>query len=195
MDKQVCSLCLFIHLHPRSLFSIYFSSQRHTHYISKEKQQHSDSSTDRMQLSTLLPTVVLLLASSSNFVSAHFRLDYPISLGFDEDTEPEYPCGGSPIRFADNDTSVPVDSFPIALLSTHATGNFSYRAALGQQEPFQWVELLAVSENGLGNFCLPNLRAPAAYAGSSGLIQVVGQLGDGDLYQVSFLERSRKTLY
>ena len=138
-----------------------------------------------MQLSTLLPTFFLLFAGSSNVVHAHFRLDYPVSLGFNEDTEPTYPCGGSPIVFADNDTSIPVDSFPIGLLSTHPQGDFSYRVALGQKEPYQWVELLAVTETGLGNFCLPNLKAPASYAGSSGLIQVVGQVGDGTLYQVS----------
>lgn len=140
-----------------------------------------------MQLSTFIPPLSLLLASSSSFVSAHFQLNYPTSLGFDEDKETGYPCGGSPIQFDSADTLIAVDSFPVALLSTHPKGKFTYRATLSQKEPFQWVELLAVDETGLGNFCLPNLRAPANYSGSSGLVQVIGEVGDGTLYQVSLL--------
>ena len=132
-----------------------------------------------MHLPTIIGTFVL-----GSFVSAHFQLMYPKSLGFDEDVEPMAPCGGKDVVFGDNDTSVSVSGFPVALLTEHPQGTFTYRGTLDKQAPFNWTNLLAVTEMGLGNFCFPSIKVPANWTGSSGLIQIIGDLPDGILFQV-----------
>ena len=136
-----------------------------------------------------LPTVGAFLLGT--FASAHFVLNYPSSLGFDDDNEPMAPCGGEDVVFSGNDTSVSVSGFPVALLTTHPQGTFTYRGTLDKQAPFKWTNLLAVSEMGLGNFCFPSVKVPANWTGQDGLIQVIGDLPDGILFQVrSSLEES-----
>ncbi|KEF53545.1 uncharacterized protein A1O9_10520 [Exophiala aquamarina CBS 119918] len=117
--------------------------------------------------------------------SAHFILQYPTSLGFDDDAEGNGPCGGFDVVFnTTTDDSVPVDSFPVSMLSTHPATDWLFRATLSKQAPFNWTNLLpVVSETGLGQFCLPNIKAPSAFVGQSGLVQVIQKGPDGILYQ------------
>lgn len=118
--------------------------------------------------------------------SAHFILQYPGSLGFDDDIEATAPCGGFTPTFNSSDDSVPIGGFPVSVLSTHPAADWLFRATLDQQAPFNWTNLLpVVSETGLGQFCLPNLQAPDDFAGKTGLIQVIQDGPDGTLYQVS----------
>jgi len=117
-------------------------------------------------------------------VSAHFVLNYPPSLGFNDDTESTSPCGGEAVKFSSNDQQVQVDGFAIALQSTHPSADFLYRGTLDQKEPFNWTNFVNVaSENGIGDFCLPQVKAPAEWAGKQGLIQVQQKGPDGLLYQ------------
>ena len=126
---------------------------------------------------------LLLLASAA---SAHFVLNYPGSLGFDDDNEPNAPCGGEDVTFNDNITTVPVGGFPVALLTTHPQAQFLYRGTLDKQAPFNWTNLLpVVNEQGLGDFCLPNMQVPMNWANQSGLLQIIMDGPDGILYQVS----------
>lgn len=118
--------------------------------------------------------------------SAHFVLQYPQSLGFDDDIEGTAPCGGFAPTFNASDDSVPVDGFPVSMLSTHPAADWLFRVTLDQKAPFNWTNLLpVVSETGLGQFCLPALKAPSEFAGQTGLIQVIQDGPDGILYQVS----------
>lgn len=133
---------------------------------------------------------LVLLAAWTLSASAHFILQYPNSLGFSDDNEPESPCGGFSIKFGSNDSSIPVGGFPVSLLSTHPAADFLFRATLDTQAPFNFTNLLpVVSETGLGQFCLPALVAPADYAGKQGVIQVIQDGPDGILYQVSLCIR------
>ena len=117
--------------------------------------------------------------------SAHFLLNYPQTLGFDDDSEGESPCGGADIKFSDNDTVVPVGGFPVALRSTHPEAAWLYRATTDQQAPFNWTNILpVVNQNGLGDFCLPMLKLPNSFTNHSGFIQVMQDAADGLLYQV-----------
>lgn len=50
-------------------------------------------------------------------ISAHFLLNYPPTLGFDDDNEGISPCGGFPAVFNSSDVQVQVDCFPFALRS------------------------------------------------------------------------------
>ena len=124
----------------------------------------------------------LLLGSVA---SGHFVLNYPGSLGFDDDNEPNPPCGGEDVVFDQNITSVPVGGFPVALLTTHPQAQFLYRGTLDKQTPSNWTNLLpVVDEQGIGDFCIPNLKAPTNWANQTGLVQIIMDGPDGILYQV-----------
>ena len=128
-----------------------------------------------------------LIAIYALCASAHFILRYPKSLGFNDDTESTSPCGGFDVTFNSSDDSVPVGGFPVSMLSTHPAANWLFRATLDQKAPFNWTNLLpVVEETGLGQFCLPAIKAPSDFTGKPGVIQVIQQGPDGILYQVSF---------
>ena len=132
-----------------------------------------------MHFSTLFATLLL-----GACVSAHFQMNYPKSFGFDEDTETELPCGGEDISF-DDTTDAPVDGFPVALSTEHPQAQFLYRGTLDQKAPFNWTNLLpVVNEMGIGDFCIPNMKAPAMWANQTGLVQIIMDGPDGILYQV-----------
>jgi len=119
--------------------------------------------------------------------TAHFILQYPPSLGFDDDTESTAPCGGFTVSFNSSDASVPIGGFPISMLSTHPAADWLFRATLDQQAPFNWTNLLpVVSEVGLGQFCIPDFQTPSDFSGKSGVLQVIQHGPDGILYQVCF---------
>lgn len=43
-----------------------------------------------------------------------------------------------------------------------------------QSDPFSWTNLLpVVHETGLGDFCIPDFKAPAEFVGHSGLLQIM----------------------
>ncbi|RMZ77993.1 hypothetical protein DV737_g4099, partial [Chaetothyriales sp. CBS 132003] len=116
--------------------------------------------------------------------SAHFLLQYPPSLGFDDDLEGNAPCGGEDVKFADNDTNIPVGGFSVSILSTHPQAQWLFRATVDQQAPFNWTNILpVVDETGLGQFCPTGLTLPQEFVGQNGLIQVIQDAADGYLYQ------------
>lgn len=118
--------------------------------------------------------------------TAHFILEYPPSLGFDDDIEANGPCGGFDVVFNSSDASVPIGGFPVSMLSTHPEAEWIFRATLDQQAPFNWTDLTPVlQETGLGQFCIPNVQAPTEFAGKPALVQVIQHGADGVLYQVS----------
>ena len=132
---------------------------------------------------TLSFFTLLVLACTT---SAHFLLNYPPTLGFDEKTEGESPCGEADIKFADNDTTIPIGGFPVALQSTHPQAQWLYRATTDQEAPFNWTNIVpVVNQDGLGDFCLSALTLPDTFANNSGLIQVIQNAADGMLFQVS----------
>lgn len=136
----------------------------------------------------MLATVLGPLLLLAGVAQSHFVLNYPISLGFDDDTELSAPCGGFDVVFADNDTSVQVGGFAVGVRSTHLAAGFLFRATISQTAPYNWINLLTVvSETGLGEICLPALNAPSEFAGQKGLVQVIQDGPDGMLYQVSMI--------
>ncbi|KAJ5742697.1 uncharacterized protein N7511_011098 [Penicillium nucicola] len=84
---------------------------------------------------------ILALTSVVPMAAAHFKLMYPTSRGFDEDTMPNFPCGG--MSQSSNRTKLPLKggSFPVALEMHHAQ--------TAVEPTFQVT--------GLGEFCLPHV--------------------------------------
>jgi hypothetical protein len=129
-------------------------------------------------LLALLTTVPLALA--------HFTLDFPPTIGFDEDQEPNAPCGGfNPI--ASNVTAWPLTGGQIALDSHHPEMTILYRAQL--MGASNWTNLTDgfLQMTGLGELCITIGSVPSDWANKVGVIQVIGQPPDGILYQVHLL--------
>ncbi|KUJ17379.1 uncharacterized protein LY89DRAFT_684441 [Mollisia scopiformis] len=129
-----------------------------------------------MQILTLL-----LLVSTT---TAHFILNYPTTLGFNQNAEDDSPCGGATISFT-NTTAFHLSGDAIAVTTLHPQSNFLYRATTDQIGTSNWTVLSLVAEYGLGAFCEPALSVPDSdWEGKMGLLQVVQNAEDGVHYQV-----------
>jgi hypothetical protein len=125
-----------------------------------------------------------LLLTTLTFTHAHFLLNIPTSLGFDDDKEIVAPCGGFNASDRRNVTSWPVQGSSIGLLSTHASGTFEFRAAL-LSNLSNWEAITpSLNETGAGNVCEPVVPVKAAWAGKQGVVQVVMRRPEYVLYQV-----------
>ncbi|KAL8724769.1 MAG: hypothetical protein Q9181_006681 [Wetmoreana brouardii] len=108
----------------------------------------------------------LIILTLISLASAHFTLDYPQVRGFDEDNLGTFPCGGQ-------DT---------------ISSNLQVLLALGNDvtDGFSTVLVPTTQEQGLGKFCLSDVKIPeglGAKEGDNATIQVVTN-GDpsGGLY-------------
>lgn len=121
--------------------------------------------------------------------SAHFKLDYPVARGFDEDLLINFPCGGQN-SVSPNRTAWPITGGPINLNMGHDRANIQVLLSLGNDPGinFNITLLPTIQEQGLGEFCLKNVSVPAGIAkeGTNATIQVVSN-GDpsGGLYNVN----------
>jgi hypothetical protein len=129
-----------------------------------------------LTLITITPYILL--------TRAHFVLQSPPSLGFNDALEATYPCGSFDISKRDNVTNYPLGGYPFHLLSTHTKSTFKYRAALASDTD-SWIDLIPpVSEAGVGDFCLPAVPGPGEWEGKDAVVQVAQYGPDGILYQV-----------
>lgn len=137
-----------------------------------------------MRVSAILPAVLSLASVSS----AHFLMNYPDSIGFDDDKEGTAPCGGfTPDTSSGSKQLVDfhVGGDSLAMRSTHTQVNWLFRVTLDGTAQSGWKQVFPIVEqSGLGNFCEPQITLPASYAGKTGVIGVVADGPDGLLYQV-----------
>ena len=125
-----------------------------------------------------------VLGFTISIVSGHFTLDYPPTTGFDEDQEPNPPCGGFPPDLS-NLTAWPLSGGEISIDLHHPEALFLFRAQLvGSDEWFNLSDGI-VDMVGLGEGCIHSLPVPQNWSGMAGVVQVVGQPPDGILYQVA----------
>ena len=134
-----------------------------------------------MLSSISLATTLALLSTAD----AHFNLNAPPSIGFDEDNEGIAPCGGFTPDFSKNVTDFHVGGEPVATFLGHPQGNWLYRASLDQKAGGNWTQLFPiVQQSGLGAFCEPSIAVNPSWAGKQGILGVVVDTQDGILYQV-----------
>jgi hypothetical protein len=96
------------------------------------------------------------------------------------------PCGGfTPDFTKDNVTDFHVGGDTVLLLGAHPTITYLIRATTDQTAAGGWQPLLAsdIQVVGLNLACNPSVPAPAAFAGSKGIIQVIADSPDGILFQ------------
>jgi hypothetical protein len=116
---------------------------------------------------------------------AHFVLQSPVSLGFNDGLETTGPCDGFDISSRTNVNKYPVGGYPIHVLTTHNSVVFKYSAAL-LNDTGTWVEIIPpVKQTGVGDFCLPSVPGYAPWIGLDAVLQIVQFAPDGILYQVS----------
>ncbi|KAK4083762.1 uncharacterized protein Triagg1_1424 [Trichoderma aggressivum f. europaeum] len=136
-----------------------------------------------MRSSAVLPAILSLASLSS----AHFLLNYPTSIGFDDDKEGTSPCGGFTPDVSSGskqlvDFHVGGDS--LAMRSTHPQTSWLFRATLDGTGESGWQQIFPiVQQSGLGNFCEPQVVLPSSWAGKKGVVGVVADGPDGLLYQ------------
>ncbi|ERS98651.1 GPI anchored cell wall protein [Sporothrix schenckii 1099-18] len=132
-----------------------------------------------------LASAALLLAASA-VVSAHFTLDYPPTIGFNDDKESIGPCGSFTPDFSkDNVTDFHVGGDNVAINLLHPQGTWLYRATLDQTATGNnWTQLHPETlQTGLGKFCQPAIAVPESWAGKKGVLGIVVDAPDGLLYQ------------
>ncbi|KAE8374867.1 hypothetical protein BDV26DRAFT_269114 [Aspergillus bertholletiae] len=102
---------------------------------------------------------ILSLASLAPLVSAHFKLNYPASRGFDEDKMPQFPCGGMSQSSERTKVSLSAGDFPVALTMGHSQTAVEVLLALGDEPGTNFNITLhpTFRIEGLGSFCLPNV--------------------------------------
>ncbi|KAH7113801.1 hypothetical protein B0J11DRAFT_585008 [Dendryphion nanum] len=117
--------------------------------------------------------------------NAHFFIQDPPYLGFDDTKMTQAPCGGFSPTIRDGASDFSVGGSAIAVLTTHGTVSWEYHAAL-VSDPTNWVTIYgSLNQKGVGDFCLPTVTAPKEWAGKHGVIQVIQHAHDGDLHQAT----------
>ncbi|KHN99752.1 uncharacterized protein MAM_02605 [Metarhizium album ARSEF 1941] len=130
----------------------------------------------------------VLLSALCGLGSAHFLLNYPESLGFEDKNEDQGPCGGFKADFSKRLQDFHVDGDAIAVKLTHAQGNWLFRVTTDEKAESGWEQTSPiVQQSGLGDFCKPDVVVPAKYAGKKGILSVVSSATDGLLFQCAAL--------
>jgi len=135
-----------------------------------------------MKLSQIFLSAGALFSVST----AHFILNIPTSLGFDDDNEGVAPCGGFNIRNRNTVTNWKVKGDTIAVLTTHEESTWEYRVAL-LSNLHHWVHLTpTLNQTGEGDFCEPTIPGiGGSWLNKPAVLQVIQHGDDGALYQVS----------
>jgi hypothetical protein len=119
-------------------------------------------------------------------ITAHFILQIPTSIGYDDTNEGIAPCG----NFNASDRSKGVKTWPVGgsaikVLTTHTSVTWEYKMAL-LSNTASWTSVTPLLyQSGVPYFCEPQIPAPAAWAGLDAVLQVIQHTSHGDLYQVS----------
>ena len=115
---------------------------------------------------------------------AHFVLQIPTNVGFDDSVEDQAPCGSFDATNRSTVTDWPEAGSSIAVLTTHIQQTWHISASL-LTDPNNFVPLIPdFSQAGVGTFCLPSVPGNPAWVGKDAILQVVQHGADGTLYQV-----------
>ncbi|KAH8650806.1 hypothetical protein BGZ60DRAFT_436689 [Tricladium varicosporioides] len=139
-----------------------------------------------MYLNALRST--LLFLSAALITEAHFVLQTPISLGFDDDAEGTSPCGGFAATGRTNVTNWPTGGSAINVLTTHSTATWEFKAAR-LSNLNHWVSLTRnLTQSGVGTLCEPKIPGRKQWEGDAAVLQVIQHRDDGALYQCAAIK-------
>jgi hypothetical protein len=128
-------------------------------------------------------TIAMAFAGAA---SAHFVLNNPQTIGFDDDAEGTAPCGSFTPDFSKgNITDWHVGGDFVSTQSTHPQTTWLYRATTDKTAAGGWVQLYPIfQQTGLGTLCQPSVAGGADLVGKQGIVSIVANGPDGVLYQV-----------
>lgn len=133
-----------------------------------------------MLLQTSQLSAIIGMAAVAN---AHFVLQYPNSLGFDDDAETTVPCDGFDATNRTGASSFPLSGEAIQILTTHPDVVFDFNVAL-VSDLNTWVSLGNIHQLGVGTFCFGSILGYAPWIGQPAVLQLIQHAPDGLLYQV-----------
>lgn len=134
----------------------------------------------RMHSRSLVASLMTLLLTQE--AQAHFNLNYPETVGFEDEAQHDGPCGGFMPDFSKDDvTDFYVGGGSIATLTTHTEGNWLYRITLDKSARGNWTQIFPiVRQTSLGAFCELAVTVPEVI-GHTGVLGVVSNTPDGVL--------------
>ncbi|KAL8784114.1 MAG: hypothetical protein Q9213_004173 [Squamulea squamosa] len=142
--------------------------------ISKEKSNHFLLPIKVISMMKLIFFTLSLLAS---IVSAHFTLDFPKAREADEEQQGTFPCGGGG-AVSNERTAWPIAGGSIQLTLEHSHSAVQALLAVGNDpgSNFNVVLVPTIQEQGIGKFCLSDVKIPENLGlrdGDNATIQVV----------------------
>lgn len=135
----------------------------------------------------------VLALSVASLASAHFILETPPPIGFNDENQDLGPCGGIDILDTTNGIRWwPNKGGPVGLITTHAESVWEFKAAL-RSDTTTWINLSRnITQEGVGSWCIPNIPGlPLSkwqWIGKRGIIQVIQHGHHGALYAVNPIE-------
>lgn len=122
-------------------------------------------------------------------VNAHFVLQIPTSLGFNDDSESTAPCGSfDPADRSKGVTDWKVGGDSIGVLTTHTSVTWEFNAAL-VSDINTWVPLVqSFTQTGVGTVCFSGVPGFSAWVGKPAVLQVLAHSPDGILYQCAAIQ-------
>lgn len=129
----------------------------------------------------------LSLAAS---VSAHYVLQVPAGIGYDDVKIVEGPCGGFDGKTRTTVSEWPVGGGNVGVLTTHPSGSWELNAALVESGDLKFVPLVNTFQQtaGLGGLCFSNIPGFEAWIGKDVVLQAVNHASDGSLYQCAAIK-------
>jgi hypothetical protein len=130
---------------------------------------------------------LLTLLALTTAASAHFLMQYPTSVGFDEDKAAQAPCGSFDINNRTTVTQWPASGAPIDILSVDNSVAAVVNFAMANGTATKFTRGMSINMTGQGDLCLPQVKLPAGMTNMVGMdmvVQVVGKTDDGMVYQV-----------
>lgn len=126
-----------------------------------------------------------VLTALCGVASAHFKMLYPDSIGWEDEKEDTAPCGGFTPDFTKNVVDFHAGGDSLGMSLFHSQSNWLFRVTLDQKAESGWEQIFPiVQQSGLGFFCEQGITVPEKYIGQKGVIGIVSAASDGLLFQV-----------
>lgn len=135
-------------------------------------------------------TALLSTALLATTASAHFSIMIPGNQlgGKDTDSQNTGPCGGHTVEDGAETVDFHVGGQQVAIFDGHSRSDWLIRGTLDTGASGGWEELYPIYQTrGEGRSCQPSVKAPEEWIGKTGILSVVGQAEDGNLFACSYV--------
>ena len=134
-------------------------------------------------------SVLAIAILAAGCIQADFTLQLPTPIASTDAQRDTEPCLS--LGFKDgteNITEWPVAGHPIQILSTDPIVSWEMQASLLNETHTARTLVPLISQEGIGEFCIPRIHGLADWVGKEAVLQIIRHTShDGSLYQVRFL--------